>query len=509
MNVPASSQTAWLSLRSVIPSMSSDARLLLPLALCVLFLSGCQGPAGVPLAPVREKIASGPLRVSVKNPRYFTNDSGKAIYLVGSHTWSNFPQRGTLNPPTVKFPYDAYVQWMVAHNFNFMRMWTAELPYTGTEDDFENTVAPPFKWLRTGPGLANDGRPKFDLNSLDQTYFDRLRSRIVTARDNGIYVSVMLFEGEEWEHETNPHDGNPFEDSNNINGVDCPEKCPTDNLRITSAVWEYECAYIRKVVDTVNDLDNVLYEVSNEAGAPYSDTWQSSVIEFVHEYETSKPKQHPVGFTFQYMGGRDETLYASSAEWISPRDRFIFGDGRKVVINDTDHSYPFPDLKRDGKSGQRAWVWKNFTSGSNVAFMDPYLVKWPNRNSPGGSTADPHIGLTTDDYWDDLRSAMGATLTYANRMDLTAMSPQPSLSSTKYCLAHAGHEYLVYQPLGGSFALSIAAGSYQFEWLRPSDTKIVDSGIVSLSDGSHSFAPPVRGDAVLYLKIANATGAAR
>ncbi len=478
-------------------------------ALSALAFSGCSGPAGVPLAPVREKIATGPLRVSPKNPRYFTNDSGKAIYLAGSHTWSNFPQRGTLNPPTVAFPYDAYVQWMVAHNFNFMRMWTAELPYTGKEDDFENTVAPPFKWLRIGPGFANDSRPKFDLTKLDPDYFDRLRSRVITARDNGIYVSVMLFEGEEWEHETNSQDGNPFDASNNINGADCPEQCPTDNTRITPAVWEYERAYIRKVIDTVNDLDNVLYEVSNEAGAPYSDTWQSSVIQYVHEYEASKPKQHPVGFTFQYMGGRDETLYASAAEWISPRDRFTFGDGRKVVINDTDHSYPFGDLKRDGKTGQRAWVWKNFTSGNNVAFMDPYLVKWPDRNSPGGSTADPHIGLTPDPYWDDLRIAMGATLTYANRMDLAAMSPQPSLSSTKYCLADPGREYLIYQPASGSFAVSVTAATYQFEWLRPSDTKIVGSGIVSLSDGSHSFAPPVRGDAVLYLKAAVATGAAR
>src|SRR5271163_2868509 len=33
--------------------------------------------------------AEGPLRILASNPRYFTDGSGKAIYLAGSHTWAN------------------------------------------------------------------------------------------------------------------------------------------------------------------------------------------------------------------------------------------------------------------------------------------------------------------------------------------------------------------------------------------------------------------------------------
>ena len=141
---------------------------------------------------------------------------------------------------------------------------------------------------------------------------------------------------------------------------------------MTSAVWSYEQAYIRKVIDTVNDLDNVLYEVSNEAGSPYSDSWQASVIHYVKQYEATKPKQHPVGMTFQWTGGSDLNLYDSAADWVSPHAQFPTGDGAKVIITDTDHSYSWPDLKRDGKVAQRTWVWKNFTMGNNAAFMDPY-----------------------------------------------------------------------------------------------------------------------------------------
>ena len=47
------------------------------------------------------------------------------------------------------------------------------------------------KWT----GTAKDGKPKFDLDSFDQAYFDRLRERVIAAGSEGIYVSVMLFEG--------------------------------------------------------------------------------------------------------------------------------------------------------------------------------------------------------------------------------------------------------------------------------------------------------------------------
>jgi len=486
------------SLASARPSPKVTKKLLI-LALVSLAIACCRD-ASTPLARVRAQIATGPLRVNPANSRYFTDVSGKAIYLTGAHTWSNLLDRGTLNPPGVTFDYSTYINWMVSHNFNFMRLWTAELPYVGnTDDPYDNFVALPMKWPRTGPGYANDGGLKFDLTQLDQRYYDRMRSRIIIARNNGIYVSVMLFAGFEWQFETNPKDGNPFQGSNNINTLSCPATCPTDNSLMPKAVWSYEQAYIRKVVDTVNDLDNVLYEVSNEAGGPYSNSWQASLISFIKQYEATKAKQHPVGMTFQYRGGSDSTLYNSGADWVSPVARFPYGDVSKVIINDTDHSYAWPDMKHDGKAAQRRWVWKNFTLGNNVAFMDPYLVIWPSRNAPAGSTADPHIGAKPDSYWEVIRDAMGSTLTYANRMNLVAMTPQPNLSSTQYCLASPGIEYLVYQPSAGTFSLDVLAGKYEYEWLDPSTNRIRSSGSVSVSGGKHSLTPPFNGDAVLYL----------
>src|SRR5260370_35554005 len=38
--------------------------------------------------------ATGPLRRLDSNPRYFTDGSGKAVFLTGSHNWPNFKDNG-------------------------------------------------------------------------------------------------------------------------------------------------------------------------------------------------------------------------------------------------------------------------------------------------------------------------------------------------------------------------------------------------------------------------------
>ena len=57
--------------------------------------------------------------------------------------------------------------------------------------------------------------------------------------------------------------------NNNINGIngDPSNTGNGDTIQTTSepaAVLAAQQAYVRKVIDTVGDLDNVLYEISNE-----------------------------------------------------------------------------------------------------------------------------------------------------------------------------------------------------------------------------------------------------
>ena len=65
--------------------------------------------------------ASGPLRVHPENPRYFTDGSGKTIYLTGAHTWNNLVDMGRNDPPEA-FDFEAYLDSLEEHHHNFIRL---------------------------------------------------------------------------------------------------------------------------------------------------------------------------------------------------------------------------------------------------------------------------------------------------------------------------------------------------------------------------------------------------
>jgi hypothetical protein len=440
--------------------------------------------------------ATGPLRVGTRNPRYFVDAAGKPVYLTGSHTWGSFKDRAHVDPPP-PFNYAAFLDFLVAHRHNFIRLWTWEQPHSFDDDPANPLHFTPFPWLRTGPGVANDGKPRFDLDKLDPAYTSRLRARVIAARDRGIYVAVMLFDGWDLANAYNPTDGGfPFGAGNNINGVAATG--PEVVAGTSAAVTARQEAYVRAVIDAVNDLDNVLYEIANETKrTPESIAWQYAMIDFVHTYEKAKPKQHPVGMTSTYTMedqslDTDADLYASNADWISPNTQVPDGDGRKVVLNDSDHSYGWSQLQSATPAGQRKWAWQTFCRGSAPVFMDPYLEVWAGRNSPPDSS-------TPDAQWNVLRDALGYTALYAGKLDLERALPSTSLCSTGYCLVEPGRQYLVYQPGSGNFKLTVAAGTYAAEWFNPATEKPVDGGTLTVADGLRTFTPPFTGDAVLWL----------
>lgn len=458
------------------------------------------------LFQAKEAPATGPLRVSPDNPRYFADNHGKIVYLTGAHTWSNFKDMGKTDPPP-PFDYESYLDFMRQHNHNFIRLWTWELSKYAYDETY-TTYAEPFPWQRTGPGTAMDGKPKFDLKLFNQEYFDRLRKRVMMAGEKGIYVSIMLFEGHGLHASLPPWcwDGHPFNLNNNVNGINGDPNgdgrgLETHTLQLPEVTALQE-AYVRQVIDTVNDLDNVLYEITNESGS-YSTPWQYHMINYIHRYERTKPKQHPVGMTFQWARenrGNNSDLFNSPAEWISPnpdggyRDNPPAADGSKVIISDTDHLW--------GIGGNQAWVWKSFCRGLNPIFMDPYHEAKRKETDAQKTTWTDHLAekSSLDQQWNPIRRSLGYTRFYANRMNLALVVPRNDLASTQYCLANPGAEYLVYLPEGGgvSVDLSMASGTLAVEWFAPNTGVKTDGGITT-GGASRSFVAPFSGDAVLYL----------
>jgi hypothetical protein len=329
------------------------------------------------------------------------------------------------------------------------------------------------------------------VKELDPAYFDRLRSRVAAAQKRGIYVSIMLFEG--WGLSFASWDGHPFNAKNNVQGIDGDPNgdgkgIETDTLEV-AAITRIQEDYVRKLVDTVNDLDNVLYEVANEAHFDHSKEWQYHMMRFVKDYEKKKDKQHAVGMT-GYGESDNKVLANSPADWISPggaekaqvegsyKSDPPAADGKKVILLDTDHIF--------GVGGGRKWVWKSFLRGHNPIWMDPY--------------EEPSLWEPLPGDAKDVRRNLSDTRRYAEKVNLVAMKPSGVLASTKYCLANAGSEYLVYLPDGGTVTVDLSKVKEEFavEWHNPATGK--DTKAEAVAGGARrELRAPFDGDAVLYL----------
>jgi hypothetical protein len=419
--------------------------------------------------------------------------AGRAVWLTGSHTWANRQERG-VEGKTPDFDYDGYLDFLERHGHNFIRLWAWEHAQwmQFVPRDVPVRYAP-LPYRRTGPGKALDGRPKFDLTKFNGEYFTRLRRRVTAAQHRKIYVGVMLFQGFSLNKtrgdnkKGNAWRGHPFHKANNVNGINGnPSGDETGNeihtLKIPKITALQE-AYVRKVIDTVGDLDNVLWEIGNECHGG-SVGWQYHMIRFIKRYESGRRRRHPVGMTGAPIG--TESLLSSPADWISPPGRSWLtapkaNDGQKVVIVDNDHCNPMnhdPD-----------WVWKSFFSGNHFILMDGYV------DFRLGSPKRP------DPKWEVTRQTMGRVRRFAESLDLAKLAPRPRLSSTGYCLADPGENYLVYQgdPRGSRFTVDVEAGAYSAQWIDPTTGRVVSRDTVEAEGGRRRFDGPRRGAAVLKL----------
>jgi len=271
----------------------------------------------------------------------------------------------------------------------------------------------------------------------------------------------------------------------------------------------FQDAYVEKMIDTLNDLPNVLWIVSEEAPAN-STWWNNHQIAHVRMYESKKPRQHPVGYA-ALIRAPDTILYNSDADWVAPEVRISpaksCGTGHppcKVNVNDSDHSYW--EMWKDTPQVNRNYAWKNFMNGNQVLFMDPYLVYYPRQNRNLCVSPANAICSGPDKRYDNFRDNLGYILRYSRKLNLANVTPQGSLSSTGYCLAQTpsvGAEYLVYVPSGGSFTVNLSAMSgsttLSVEWFNPSTGIAIAGAPVPAGSSSQSFSPSFGGDAVLYL----------
>jgi hypothetical protein len=462
--------------------------------------------------------AAGPLRPHPGNPRYFTDGtklpdgSLRAVYLGGHQIFVDL-QDNSFNKEWTKdlsrpddstararlLDWDRYLEFLEQHKFNYVRNWIIWSTGSGTAAP-PHRIASHMPFRRMGPGKASDGKLKFDLTQLDDAFFQRLRDRARALESRGVYLSIMLFElygfldGED-ENGQRLWEGNMFHSANNVNGIDVDrnrnrlgeEFFTLDDPRVLGI----QQAYIEKMVDTLNDLDNVVWEICNE---PPSDSieWQYEMVRRLKAYQAAKPKQHPVllspgGWTRNGWKLAPEDKYlqseadciATANGWIDVANPKAYRIGKPVFL-DTDHAHP--------GIHDPALIWRAFTRGYHFNLYDqPFEA--PGKESPAWQLARINIRQTR--------------LLAESAMDLTAMTPSEDLASSRFCLANKGKEYIVYCHGQDAVRMEglIPGQSYRYEWFDTARGSVHETGRVTSNSSALSIRPPfARG--VLFLTIA-------
>jgi hypothetical protein len=279
-----------------------------------------------------------PLRVHPQNPKLFEFRGQPRVLLTATEHYG-----AVMNRP---FHFERYLADAAEKGMTLTRLFmlfrelqTAINPYSTCKPESPDYIAP---FARTGPGRAQDGELKYDLDRPNPEFFDRLQRFMTLASDYGLIVEVVLLSNtyapEVWAL-------NPLNARNNINGledIEWPDYLSQRHPRL----FERQAAHVRRIVEAVNSFDNVLLEICNEPGGgakgnPINPSpaevnrWLSALINVVRKTEAHLPVQH-------LIVGQEAFTYLPSQHTSELAFRSMNYDGVNM--------HPLPNLTFNGRS---------------------------------------------------------------------------------------------------------------------------------------------------------------
>ena len=229
------------------------------------------------------------MKIYPENPHYIEFRS-RPIVVIGSGEHYG----AVLN---LDFDYLPYLDTLASDRLNQLRLFAGiyrELP--GDFGITDNNLAPqPGRFICPWP--QRDG--KFDLDSFNPGYLERLHDFLGCASDRNILVELVLFcfwyNEALWAY-------SPMHPANNVRGIGPLDKDLVYSMDNNQLLQVHE-SLVRKLVTEVNSYDNVYFEVCNE---PYSHhnnlsflDWQHHIVDVITETESGLPNRHPIAINYQ------------------------------------------------------------------------------------------------------------------------------------------------------------------------------------------------------------------
>jgi hypothetical protein len=401
-------------------------------------------------------------RVHAADPRRFS---------IGGATWyptGYYPSVAAFSAdqPDPRY-YRRVIDRLSASGINYFRaVFTMGQPYGDSSTPYQ----------RTGPGNAADGRPRFDLTQFNQAYFDYWREIVLYARDKGMVVQLCILDGWHWTGLEIENSGpgkvwgikyDFYYAGNNINGLAANSQA--DMINASHPVNAFQKALVRKVVDTVGDLPNIVWEVGNETSRI---DWEMKLADVITAEERARglyehlvmPRDLP---GHQYVPGHCDNT-ASTVRTAMVR---AFPQGLMLISDNDCISAGTPDVRR-----RKAWA--TLVSGGHIDLFHFELTDSSVLDSDDAALGMRYVGYVGK-FLSDLR------------IDLAGMTPLPD-AGAGWAYGRIGEEYIVYLPAGGRAVLSGVTADLRATWFNPRDGSTNEAG-----SGTEFDAPDGR-DWVLY-----------
>ena len=445
------------------------------------------------------------LEICPQHPYYF-RDGDHHVILVGVSDRSLF----TIWQNEKGFSWQKYLGELADHHLNYVRQdvfsWGTLLAPVHYPAQFSN---PAWPFARTGPGMAIDGKPKFNLTKFNQSYFEeRLKPFLREAETRGIYVELTLFEG----FHSRGFAESLYAEANNINRLGLqPREATSDAALSNPSLMAIQHTYIDKVLAETAKFGNVIYEIANETGGK---RWVAHLIDYIHHHASHPhrlvsageqttsfdPRTGANDIVIKHRGGGG--LYATDADVRNHHLALLSFRVSKPVIHN--EYFLFANRSTDDVNFPRKMMWADFTAGGHSNFFDFAFWRGTGRTVDDGqpSRLPPPEILRGGQYLLNFLTE--------NKVKFWAMLPHDELAGVKgkskpyiFTLARPGEEYVCYVLGDGPVTIELQPmeGSFTACWYDPKGGQFLGSVHRVQGEGRCLFqSPSFKQDIVLYVQ---------
>ncbi|HVS12408.1 MAG TPA: hypothetical protein VMV46_00675 [Thermoanaerobaculia bacterium] len=378
---------------------------------------------------------------------------------------------------------------LAEHGLDYSRAWVywGALPIERSAWN-AFTVHP---YARTGPGRAIDGEPRFDLDRFEDAHFELIAGSVDDAAERGIVLQLVVFDC--WHllsRDRHPGSGvayDPLHPANHV-GEDGP-RTPEQWADPEGPTFERHRRYVRRLVETVGDRPNIVWEACNENSVDFP-RFDLAVAELItateRELASRGVRQHLVmprdlpdhrQVAGQFLPAADRPDVAETLEEM----RAALADeqwawNRPLIVDN--------DCCRDRGSAslRRRKAWAALSAGAHVSFFLPEVP------------SDRGL-LESRDTRNGLRF-FGVVRDFLERsaIDLVGMAPCSVAAGPGWCFGHADGERVVVLPEGGETTLAGLPEPRVACWVDPRSGALLEAG------AGPRWLAPNRRDWVLWVR---------